>query len=381
MPVTLVQSARVALHSLGFNDSLWRRFEEPDFASVCILVTHGLMSRVFLMKWYHFSVEYFEDLRNINHCEFVVMKKDAENGKYILQNQLRTWTEYKRERQARGSISQVEPLSIPMRRKWGGCPEGCSHDQHNHTPKPAPRKPPVRQNTADLFNDENEPIARMPPRLASGSPLSTGRTDSAATIRPGSDNSQPTTSLDKTGDKGVARVDQEFSDTANGSSPDRISFSKLSLSQARLQRPSLLSLGGRDGGGSKSGAASATSNSDLEEEQAKEEEEKGEEEEEEEEEEDLDPLTVTQKHVKVPWPTNGVQDKQPRSLARALKGEFGTSREDGDAGRVMADALGDQSEDEKTDVEIGEDKEREKTEMQKIVDEEKRERSVGESVY
>ena len=375
MPVTLIQSARVALHCLGFNDSLWRRFEEPDFASVCILVTHGLMSRVFLMKWYHFSVEYFEDLRNINHCEFVVMKKDAENGKYILQNQLRTWTEYKRERQARGSISQAEPLSIPMRRKWGGCPEGCSHDQHNHTPKPAPRKSPVRQNTADLFNDENEPIARTPPRLASGSPLSTGRTDSAATIRPGSDNSQPTTGLDKMTDKDVARVDQEFPNTANGPSTERVSFSKLSLSQARLQRPSLLSLGGRDGGGSKSGAASATSNSDPEEE------EKGEEEEEEEEGEDLDPLTITQKHVKVPWPTNGVKDMQPRSLARALKGEFESSREGSDAGRAMADALGDQSEDEKTDVEIGEEKKREKTEMQKIVDEEKRERSVGESVY
>ena len=36
----------------GFNESLWRNFSEPDFPSVCVLVTHGLMSRVFLMKWY-----------------------------------------------------------------------------------------------------------------------------------------------------------------------------------------------------------------------------------------------------------------------------------------------------------------------------------------
>ncbi|TDZ23047.1 Broad-range acid phosphatase DET1 [Colletotrichum orbiculare MAFF 240422] len=41
----------------GFNESLWRQFGESDFASVCVLVTHGLMSRVFLMKWYHFTVE------------------------------------------------------------------------------------------------------------------------------------------------------------------------------------------------------------------------------------------------------------------------------------------------------------------------------------
>jgi hypothetical protein len=56
------------------------------------------MSRVFLMKWYHFSVEYFEDLRNVNHCEFLIMRKKEDSGKYILENNLRTWSELKRER-------------------------------------------------------------------------------------------------------------------------------------------------------------------------------------------------------------------------------------------------------------------------------------------
>ena len=80
----------------GFNESLWRLFGEDDFASVCVLVTHGLMTRVFLMKWYHWSVEYFEDLRNINHCEFVIMKLNPDNGKYTLENNLRTWSEMKK---------------------------------------------------------------------------------------------------------------------------------------------------------------------------------------------------------------------------------------------------------------------------------------------
>ncbi|EER37212.1 phosphoglycerate mutase family domain-containing protein [Histoplasma capsulatum H143] len=48
----------------GFNESLWRLFGEESFAS-----------------WYHFSVEYFEDLRNVNHCEFVIMKKNDDDGK------------------------------------------------------------------------------------------------------------------------------------------------------------------------------------------------------------------------------------------------------------------------------------------------------------
>ncbi|KAI1447482.1 phosphoglycerate mutase-like protein [Annulohypoxylon stygium] len=127
----------------GFNESLWRQFGEDDFPSVCVLVTHGLMSRVFLMKWYHFSVEYFEDLRNVNHCEFLIMKKQQDSGKYDLENKLRTWSELRREREAQKAkedkeltesgkkkdISKIERQnSTPsLPRRWGGCPHGCNH--------------------------------------------------------------------------------------------------------------------------------------------------------------------------------------------------------------------------------------------------------------
>lgn len=125
----------------GFNESMWRLFGEKDFASVCVLVTHGLMTRVFLMKWYHWSVEYFEDLRNINHCEFVIMKLNEDSGKYALQNQLRTWSELKREKElehererAAKGLGPANPTPseapVPIRRKWGGCPDGCSHGVH-----------------------------------------------------------------------------------------------------------------------------------------------------------------------------------------------------------------------------------------------------------
>ncbi|KAI2866187.1 hypothetical protein CBS147343_5693 [Aspergillus niger] len=134
----------------GFNESLWRLFGEDDFASVCVLVTHGLMTRVFLMKWYHWSVEYFEDLRNINHCEFVILKLNPDNGKYVLQNQLRTWSdlrwekeeERQRERAAKG-LDPVQPApaetSVPIRRKWGGCPDGCNHGVRRRSSLRVPR--------------------------------------------------------------------------------------------------------------------------------------------------------------------------------------------------------------------------------------------------
>ncbi|KAH0289773.1 phosphoglycerate mutase-like protein, partial [Aureobasidium sp. EXF-3399] len=121
----------------GFNESLWRNFSDDDFPSVCVLVTHGLMTRVFLMKWYHWSVEYFEDLRNVNHCEFVIMKKNLDSGKYVLQNQMRTWSEYKRraipQHNHQVTASQLASPAIPAR-KWGGCVGGCTH-QHSKYPR------------------------------------------------------------------------------------------------------------------------------------------------------------------------------------------------------------------------------------------------------
>lgn len=71
---------------------------------------------------YHWSVEYFEDLRNVNHCEFVLMNQDAASGRYILQNELRTWSELQRERARRASMAgAVKPVSpVPTRKDWGG---------------------------------------------------------------------------------------------------------------------------------------------------------------------------------------------------------------------------------------------------------------------
>jgi broad specificity phosphatase PhoE len=135
----------------GFNESLWRQFGEDDFPSVCVLgtyftnqlnvlltvhvlVTHGLMSRVFLMKWYHFTVEYFEDLRNINHCEFLIMRKQ-ENNKYLLENKLRTWSDLRRERKDKedkdkDSSKLPRTKTFVVTRRWGGCPNGCDHSRH-----------------------------------------------------------------------------------------------------------------------------------------------------------------------------------------------------------------------------------------------------------
>ena len=106
----------------GFNESLWRQFGDDTFPSVCILVTHGLMTRVFLMKWFKYSVEYFENLRNIRHCEFVIMERN-EKATYELKSVLRTWSELRLEKEATSGPATPQPPA----RQWGGCVNGCNH--------------------------------------------------------------------------------------------------------------------------------------------------------------------------------------------------------------------------------------------------------------
>lgn len=219
----------------GFNESLWRSFGEDTFASVCVLVTHGLMTRVFLMKWYHFSVEYFEDLRNVNHCEFVVMKLNEGNGKYELKNQLRTWSELRREKEREREEQegkQAEPQSpVPVRKRWGGCPDGCDHDGEGR------RQAVRRQNTADLFADE------MP---------SSTKAQIQQAIKEEREHDEDE----------YPRGEQDAPKSLDGNSETRNGVAVGSPSKAgprkRLQmsgRRDVLE-GGRDGGGSRSGAVS-----------------------------------------------------------------------------------------------------------------------------
>lgn len=77
----------------SFNETLFRQFQQDDFPNILILVTHGIWARVFLMKWFRWSYEEFESLRNIPHCQYLIMKRCEENGKFCLKTPLKTWDE------------------------------------------------------------------------------------------------------------------------------------------------------------------------------------------------------------------------------------------------------------------------------------------------
>ena len=231
----------------GFNESLWRSFSEPDFPSVCVLVTHGLMTRVFLMKWYHWSVEYFEDLRNVGHCEMILMEKNMENQKFMMKSQLRTWSELKRQKaaeaaereaqrspmpdpQRRNTLSQFLPkekkgAASPPPKRWGGCVDGCDH-HHEHYPRRSQKEPPA---------------LNLPPAAAS---------DKEAKAKTESTNGVPVSEQDFA----VPQSNDTHPSQATLSKPadGPLSF-KLPYRDARHLNDFLTP--GRDGGGTESGAA------------------------------------------------------------------------------------------------------------------------------
>ena len=64
-----------------FIDTMFRDFERDDFPPNAVLVTHGLTLRLFLMRWFHWSVEKFERLRNPKNCQWEVMTLEP-SGRY-----------------------------------------------------------------------------------------------------------------------------------------------------------------------------------------------------------------------------------------------------------------------------------------------------------
>lgn len=67
----------------GFLETLHRDFKKGEYADNTLLVTHGLTIRLFIMRWFHESVETFESWKNPKNCQIFVMERQ-QNDKYLL---------------------------------------------------------------------------------------------------------------------------------------------------------------------------------------------------------------------------------------------------------------------------------------------------------
>jgi broad specificity phosphatase PhoE len=72
-----------------FLHSLYRDFEKPHFPPNVVIVTHGMTLRIFLMRWFRWTVEEFESLRNPRNCEIVIMELDHATGKYRIISEMK----------------------------------------------------------------------------------------------------------------------------------------------------------------------------------------------------------------------------------------------------------------------------------------------------
>lgn len=76
-----------------FLDTLHRDFEKPDYPENAVIVMHGMSMRVFLMRWFHWTVEEFESIRNPKNCDIIVLERE-DGGKYRLATELRKHPNY-----------------------------------------------------------------------------------------------------------------------------------------------------------------------------------------------------------------------------------------------------------------------------------------------
>lgn len=69
-----------------FLNTMFRDFQREIFPENVIIVSHGMTLRLFLMRFFHYTVEEFESIRNPKNCQWYLMEKSGE--KYKLMQEL-----------------------------------------------------------------------------------------------------------------------------------------------------------------------------------------------------------------------------------------------------------------------------------------------------
>ncbi|AQA23133.1 histidine phosphatase super family protein [Rhodococcus sp. MTM3W5.2] len=73
-----------------FMETLYRHRAKPGFPPNTLVVTHGLTMRLFCMRWFHWSVEYFESLNNPGNAETRTLVRQAD-GRFALEQPFDQW--------------------------------------------------------------------------------------------------------------------------------------------------------------------------------------------------------------------------------------------------------------------------------------------------
>lgn len=64
--------------------SLHRDFVSDDYPRNCVLITHSLAIRLFIMRWFHLTVEEFEQMLSPKNGELVILELNKQTADYEL---------------------------------------------------------------------------------------------------------------------------------------------------------------------------------------------------------------------------------------------------------------------------------------------------------
>lgn len=73
-----------------FLESLHRSFETNEYDNI-LIVTHGLTARLFIMRWFHKTVEEYESWDNLANCDMYVMNLNTFTGHYDFPDNIKIW--------------------------------------------------------------------------------------------------------------------------------------------------------------------------------------------------------------------------------------------------------------------------------------------------
>jgi broad specificity phosphatase PhoE len=67
--------------------SLYRDFISQNYPQNCVLITHGLTIRLFIMRYFHLTVECFERMLPPDYCALIILELQP-NGRYELKTDI-----------------------------------------------------------------------------------------------------------------------------------------------------------------------------------------------------------------------------------------------------------------------------------------------------
>ena len=72
-----------------FLETLYRDFSQDNWTDSLVISTHGITALVFLMRYFHWSYEQYEEAEKFFNCGFVVLELDEESERYHLSIDMR----------------------------------------------------------------------------------------------------------------------------------------------------------------------------------------------------------------------------------------------------------------------------------------------------